>query len=628
MQNHALQKEDIFSMSLAALGVVYGDIGTSPLYAIRASLHDLPINWINLLGVASLIFWALILIISIKYLCIVLSANNEGEGGVLVLLTLLLKCSNQTQKIFFIIAIFGAGLMLGDGMLTPAISVVSSTEGLDVVSPVFSQWVIPISCMILLTLFLVQSIGTAKIGFAFGPIILLWFFILGWLGVMQILQHPSVLLAISPYYAIRFLHESGWNGYAVLGGVFLVVTGGEALYADLGHFGKSAIRHSWFLVALPGLLLNYFGQTAFLLSHPQAIDNPFYLISPNWFLVPLLILATIASIIASQAVISGTFSLAKQAVLLGLYPRLPIIQTSELTKGQIYIPQINLILAIGTIGFIVLFKTSNALAHAYGIAVNLVMLLTTILVAVSAYKIWQWNKLLLFFVFSIFLSIDLLFLGSNIEKILTGGWLPIVIALCCAFIMYTWHRGMEFLRTTYYTRKEDLSTTLHQMKLSSLNISPDFTAIFITDVYDKSDGGFLDFIKLNHMLPKNILILSYVVENIPYVSSINRYEIICIDKHICKLTLHYGFMDYISIPQTLYVANDRGLFPFGLNIEQATYLIETPNIVASQKQKALWFFWQERLFTFLMRNYSATVNIEFYQLPYNRTISIGTYCII
>src|SRR3990167_8476850 len=627
-QMDSTSQQKILPLSLAALGVVYGDIGTSPLYAIRSALSGLPINTVDVLGVLSLIFWALILVISIKYLCVVLSANNEGEGGILVLLTLLMKKSGQTKTVFLVLAMFGAGLMLGDGMLTPAISVVSSIEGLNVVAPSLLGLVLPLSCVILFLLFLFQSLGTAKIGITFGPMILLWFGILGVLGVLQIIQNPVVLYAINPYFAFHFLLSSGWKGYAVLGGVFLVMTGGEALYADLGHFGKNAIRMSWFFVALPGLLLNYFGQSAYLLNHPDGISNPFYLIAPDWFLIPLLIIATIATIIASQAVISGTFSLTKQAVLLGLYPRLPIIQTSESMRGQIYIPQINFVLMIGTLIFILIFKTSDALTHAYGIAVNLVMLLTTILVSIAGYKIWNKNKFLLFCMFSVFIVIDLLFLGSNIEKMATGGWLPILIALVCTFIMYTWHKGMEYLRKNYYTQQESFSETLQQMRANSKSISPDFTAIFITDVYDRSDGGFLEFIKLNHILPKNILIISYVIENVPYYHSINRYEISVVDEHICKLTLHYGFMDYISIPQALYAANEVRLFPFPVDIEQATYLIETPNVIASQERSSLWFFEQERLFTFLMRNYSATVNIEFYHLPFTRTISIGTYCAI
>ena len=313
---------------------------------------------------------------------------------------------------------------------------------------------------------------------------------------------------------------------------------------------------------------------------------------------------------------------------MGLYPRLPIIQTSESTKGQVYIPQMNMLLALGTLSLVIIFQESNALAHAYGIAVNLVMLLTTVLVAFSAYKIWRWNKVFLFFLFSIFIMIDLLFLGANVEKIITGGWVPIAFAMICAFVMFTWKDGMEHLRMHFYNRQENLSTELQRLEDQKVSVISDFTAIFITDVYDKSIGGFLDFIKLNHARPKNILVVSYSVENIPYVNEKNRFELFCIDKNICQLTLHYGFMNFIDVPKALYFAQNIGILPFSIDINKITYLIESPNIVASKKTRTLWFNWQERLFAFLMRNYSATINTEFYQLPHNRTISIGTYCVM
>lgn len=626
--NGTIQKQSLYSLSLAALGIVYGDIGTSPLYAIQASLDKLSINFLDILGVLSLVFWALILVISIKYLCIVLRADNEGEGGILALLALLRQSNGQTFKLLFIIGIFGAGLMLGDGMLTPAISVVSAIEGLNVIAPVFSYWILPIASIILLALFACQRFGTAKIGFTFGPIIFVWFFTLSILGILQIIHNPIVLKAINPYYAFQFLHVNGWHGYVLLGGVFLVVTGGEALYADLGHFGKKPIQLSWFLIALPGLLLNYFGQGAYLLGHPEAIINPFYLIAPTWFLIPLLVLATMATIIASQAVISATFSLTKQAVLLGMYPRLPITQTSESMKGQIYVPQMNFILAIGTLILIVTFKSSSAIAHAYGIAVNLVMILTTFMIIYLAYKKWQWSIMKITLIFSSFILIDGAFIGANIQKLSTGGWVPILFAVACAFIMFTWNKGMEYLRDFYYLKKEDLSKILRQLHYKSLNKLPDLTAIFITDIYDRSGGSFLHFLKLNRALPEHILIVNYNIENIPYVAAKDRFILSCLDKNICRLTLNYGFMDFISIPDALVLANDRKILPFHLNVNAATYLIEIPNVVASQKKKTLWFFWQEKLFAFLMRNYSANLNIEFYQLPYNRTIAIGTYYII
>lgn len=623
-----VKKQATASLALAALGIVYGDIGTSPLYAMRESLGNLPITLMNVLGILSLIFWALILVVTIKYLCVVLRADNNGEGGILALLALLRRSDNSTLKLFFIIGIFGAGLMLGDGMLTPAISVLSAVEGLHIIAPNLSNWVIPCACAILLALFLFQSAGTEKIGFIFGPVILVWFVILAMLGITQIINDPVVINAINPYFAIEFLIINGWHGYALLGGVFLVVTGGEALYADIGHLRKRPIRVSWFCIVLPGLLLNYFGQAAYLLHNASAITNPFYLMAPAWFIMPLVIIATLTTVIASQAVISATFSLTKQAVLLGLYPRIPITQTSESEKGQVYVPQMNFILGLGTILLVITFKNSSGLAHAYGIAVNLVMTLTTFMVSYAAYKLWRWNGFIVLLLFGTFLSIDTLFLGANIQKIETGGWVPIVLALICALIMYTWNKGMSYLRQEYYPNQSELSKMIKHLHYGSLNKLPGLTSIFITDVYDKSGGAFLHFLKLNRALPENILMVNYEVEDIPYVSIQDRFVLSCLEENICQLTLHYGFMDFISIPQALKIAHEKHILPFSVHVESTTYLIEVTNVIASVNKKTLLFFWQEKLFAFLMRNYSTNLNIEFYQLPYNRTIAIGSYFII
>ncbi len=624
----ASERQAIFPLSLAALGVVFGDIGTSPLYAFRESLDGLPINIEGVLGVLSLIFWSLILVISIKYLVILLRADNDGEGGILALLALIKRATGDRSSVFFIIGIFGAGLMLGDGMLTPAISVLSAIEGFNVILPSLSDWIIPLTCVILIALFSVQSFGTEKIGFIFGPVILVWFVTLAILGISQILYNPVVLKAINPIYGLNFLYQNGWRGYVLLGGVFLVVTGGEALYADMGHFGKLPIRLSWFALVLPSLLLNYFGQGANLLAHPEAIINPFYLLAPQWFAFPLLVMATLATIIASQAVISATFSLTKQAVLLGLYPHLPIVQTSKAKIGQIYIPQMNLILAIGTLFLILNFRSSAALTHAYGIAVNVVMFLTTISIMYLALKKWQWNGVITVCLFSIFGAIDFVFLVANLQKLETGGWLPVTFAMACALVMYTWHTGRAYLHKTYAMKQSQLSKILRQLDYKSLHRLQGATAIFITDVYDKSGGSFLHFLKLNRALPEHILILSYTVENIPRVKWPERFQISCLNENISEVTLHYGFMDTISIPRALNKANEQGILPFPVDIDTITYMLEIPNVVASRERKSLRFFWQEKLFAFLVRNYSANLNIEFYQLPYHRTIAIGTYYMI
>lgn len=616
------------SLSLAALGVVFGDIGTSPLYAFRESLDGLTINLPNVLGILSLIFWALIFIISIKYLWVVFRADNDGEGGILSLVALLKRSNKGIFMGLIITGIFGAGLMLGDGMLTPAISVSSAVEGLHVISPAFSHLVFPITITLLIALFFVQSYGTSKIGFVFGPFILLWFITIAALGVNQIIHNPTILHAMNPWYAVSFFIHNGWKGYLLLGGIFLVVTGGEALFADLGHFGKQPIRLSWFFVVLPGLILNYFGQGAYILQHPEAIANPFYMIAPSWFSIPLLFIATIATIIASQAVISATFSIARQAILLGFYPHLHIIPTSATQKGQVYIPQINFVLAIGTLILVTVFKSSDALAHAYGIAVNLDMTLTSILITFVARYFWRWSILKIVMVFSTFLFVDLMFLGANSFKILTGGWLPVLLASVCAFIMWTWHKGINYLRNEYYMKKEDISAILEQLREENINKIPGTTAIFITDIYDKSGGSFLHFLKLNRTLPEHILIVSYVVENIPYVPLTNRFEASCLDQNVCRLILHYGFMDSIDFPEAFVQMNQKVLFPFKIDVDAATYFVEIPNIVASKEKKTLLFYWQEKIFTFFTRNYSANIDIEFYNLPYNRTMAIGAYCIL
>jgi len=623
------KRQSIYSLSLAALGVVYGDIGTSPLYAMRVSLEGLAINLTNILGILSLIFWTLTAIISIKYLIILLRADNDGEGGILALLALVKRTSSTHSMLLLVIAIFGAGLLLGDGMLTPAISVLSAIEGINIIIPDFSNWVLPVTCVILMMLFFAQHAGTEKIGFVFGPLILIWFIVLAVMGVSNIVKDPIVLTAVNPVHALNFFLRLGWKGYSLLGGIFLVATGAEALYADLGHFGKRPIRLGWFAVALPALVLNYFGQGALLLQHPEAIANPFYLAAPGWFYVPLLVLATIATVIASQAIISATFSLIRQAVLLGLYPKLPIVHTSDSAHGQIFIPQMNHILTIGALLLVLTFKTANALTHAYGITVNLSMLLTTNLAIFVAIKLWRWHWALALPFFIILLAIDIAFLGANAQKILTGAWVPLAFATVYAFIMFTWQAGRQYLRKTYYITNEKLVKILKQLTYKSMLLLPETTAVFITDAYDKSGGSFLNFLKLNRTIPEKILLVNFITEEVPHVPECNRVNYNnLLRKNICELTLRYGFMDRISIPDALSIANEQKLLPFLINMSRVVYVVEIPNVVAIPNKKALWFFWQEKLFSFLVRNYSAHMDIEFYQLPPNHTIAMGAYYII
>jgi KUP system potassium uptake protein len=623
MKEPSPQKK-LFPLTIAALGIVYGDIGTSVLYAMRQSLQGIAVSPENVLGVLSLIFWALILIVSIKYLCFILRADNDGEGGVLALYALLKSSGKQHGRLFFLLGVAGTGLLLGDGMLTPAISVMSAVEGLHVITPAFSHWVLPVTLVLLGGLFFIQHVGTGKIGHYFGPIILVWFITLGVLGLHHIIQNPMVIQAINPYYAIQFFVNNGWTGYALLGGVFLVVTGGEALYADLGHFGKTPIRLSWFFVALPALLLNYFGQGAHLLQNPSAIENPFYALAPSWFEYPLLILATMATIIASQAVISAIFSLTRQAILLDLYPRIPIIQTSNTEFGQVYAPQMNIVLAIGTIALVVIFGSSSALANAYGIAVNLVMLGVTLMVMRLAYQYWKWPLIKVFAVFSIFLIIEVAFFGANIQKINNGGWMPLLLAGLAMFVMITWYQGMQYLRRDYYMEKVSLIDIIQNFEPKDLNMLKNTTSIFITDPYDNSGGCFLHYLKLSHMIPEHVLMVSVLVEPRPIVPILERYKLMALGKNIYRIVLHYGFTEIINIPEALDKADRLKIFPFYLDVEQANFLVEITHIVVSKGKRTLFFNWQEQLFAFLMRN--SVLDTEFLHLPYNRTIAMGTYC--
>jgi len=611
------------TLSLGALGVVYGDLGTSPLYALQQTLSGEAITRETVFGVLSLVFWSLILVISTSYVSVFLRADNEGEGGVLALLSLLKRYVNKFPRWLFLTGIVGAGLLLGDGMITPAISVISAIEGLKVISPDFSHLIWPISFAILLALFLCQRFGTAKISFIFGPILLCWFIIIGILGAIAIFHHPGVLSAINPYYALAFIYHGGWHAYLMLGGVFLVITGAEAMYADLGHFGRNPIRIGWFAVALPALLLNYFGQGANLLQSPGAITNSFYTLSPDWFSYPLLIIATVATIIASQAVITASFSLARQAILLNICPRLSIIHTSEEETGQVYVPQINFVIAVGTLSLVMIFKSSDGLAAAFGMAVNLVMLIVAILVMCVARQNWKWSISKIFLVFFLVILIDLAFLGANLHKIQQGAWIPLAFAVVISVIMITWQKGVELLRSSFYMKKIPLPDIIKQLDNTKLNYLENLTTIFITDSYDNSGGSFFNYIKLNRILPEQVLIVSIVIENYPYVPEKKCYELTELTKGIYTLILHYGFMQSTNIPRTLALGGKMKVFPFTLDVNKATFLVEIINISMTKKKYPRLFYWQKKLFGFLLRN--SAFDIEFFRLPYNRTIAIGTY---
>ncbi|HAF87601.1 MAG: potassium transporter Kup [Legionellaceae bacterium] len=623
-----LNKPLSWSLTLAALGMVFGDIGTSPIYAFRLTMLHLPIDVPTVLGVSSLIIWSLISIITLKYLALIFRADNEGEGGILALLALIKRQKPSHSKGFYLFAILGTGLLFGDGMITPAISVVSATEGLLTYSSSFLPYLSIITGGILLLVFVAQSYNLAALTDSFGIILLIWFMVIGLLGGYAIAQNPMVLKAFNPYYAYQFLHIGGLRAYLALGGVFLVVTGGEALYADIGQFGRQSIRYSWVMVVCPCLMLNYLGQGAYLLDNPAELNQLFFALAPTWFKLPLIILSLSAAAIASQAIITATCILAKQAILLGFYPRVPMKQTLDGLRLHLYIPQINLILLVGTWFLLLTFKDSNNLAHAYGIAVNLYMLLVMLMITFTASYIWRWPLYKVVLIALPFVAIDLIFLGANSHKFLTGGWVALVIALIIAFIMYTWHVGLNFLKRYFYLRKDDLSKLLKQLNYKSFNHLEGVTSVFVTDSYDNSGGGFLHFLKLSLTVPEKALILSYVVEDIPYVGKQNRYQITPFNEHIFRIVLHYGFMEVIDFPQALENLNQQKRLPFEFDIKTLNYILEIPNILATPHQQTLWFTFQEKFFAFLMRNFSANLNIEFYQLPYERTLAIGTYCLM
>jgi len=517
------------ALSLATLGVVYGDIGTSPLYALRECFHDrheVALNTANILGVLSLIFWALTIVISIKYLVYVMRADNRGEGGVLALMALAASSpSNRRWRwLLVMLGLFGAALLYGDGMITPAISVLSAVEGLEVAAPGLDHFVIPITIGILVVLFLFQRHGTARVGTVFGPIMIVWFSILALLGVSQIVTNPGVLRALSPTYAIVFMIHNQLDGLMVLGAVFLVVTGGEALYADMGHFGLPPIRWTWFSVVLPALLLNYFGQGALLLRHPETVSNPFYQMAPTWALIPLLVLATCATVIASQAVISGAFSLTRQAAMLGYWPRVRILHTSAHEIGQIYVPLINWGLMVATISLVLGFGSSSNLAAAYGIAVTTTMVITTILAYEIARHRWGWSVPAAGGLTALFLMIDLSFFGANLFKIEQGGWLPLVIAAAVFIVMTTWKKGRELLGRNIRERLVPLEDFFEIMRIGPMTRVPG-TAVFMTSSPNGTPPALMQLFLHSHAIHDQVILLTITIEESARVPESERLTV-------------------------------------------------------------------------------------------------------
>lgn len=626
---HSPQKnkspKQLAMLTLGALGVVFGDIGTSPLYAFRECFINeagIILNFENVLGVLSLIFWTLLLVIAVKYMAFIMRADNRGEGGILSLMALSMRTMtgsseqlNRLRFFFVVVGVFGAALLYGDGIITPAISIVSAVEGLKYVTPVFEPYVIPITVFIINALFLVQRFGTGRIGGVFGPIIVIWFVVLGYLGLRAILNNPAVLSAVSPNYAFQFIIENGYHSFIVIGSVVLVVTGGEALYADMGHFGKSPIRWGWFTLAMPGLLLNYFGQGALVLTDPETISNPFYLLAPKEFLPGMVILSTMASIIASQALISGVFSITRQAIQLGLCPRLTIVHTSSAEVGQIYIPSINWALFFGVIWFVLTFKSSSQMAGAYGIAVTGAMIMTTLLALFVARLKWNWSwwKSLLLFV--PFIIIDMFFFSANLTKLDDGGWVPLAVGAVIFTLMLTWQKGRKIL----YAKLKERSVSVEEFSQKLLKSPP--IRISGTAVYMAGDPWgvpvpLLHNLKHNKVLHERVAILTIQTQEVPLVPKKNRVEVVEVIPNLYRIIVKYGFMEIPKMRHILEACREKDL---NFKVNETTFVLGRETILpSSQPEMPLW---QEKIFALMSRN--AQRPTAFFRIPPNQVIEVG-----
>jgi KUP system potassium uptake protein len=612
--------------TIGALGVVYGDIGTSPLYALKeaakAAAHGGPLSSAAILGVVSLIFWALILIISIKYALLILRADNRGEGGIVALLALLSARNAQPgtwRAQLLIVGLVGAALLYGDGAITPAISVLSAIEGLKVDAPSLAPAVVPLTIVILIGLFIVQKKGAGFIGGIFGPVMLAWFVVIALLGIHGIVRAPGVLAALSPLYAFNFLiHQDFHISFAILGAAFLAVTGGEAMYADMGHFGRVPIRLAWFVVALPALVLNYFGQAALLITDAGALENPFYQLAPDWLHYPLVAFATLATVIASQAIISGVFSLTQQSIQLGFLPRMRITHTTSHAIGQIYVPLVNWLLAAGTLGAVVGFGTSDALAGAYGIAVSLLMAITTLLAALVAIQ-WGYSPVIVIAVNGFFFVIDCIFFAANSTKLFEGGWFPLLLAAVVAFLMLTWRSGVKLVeraRGRLRQPEEDLIETA----INRCHARLAGTAVFLASAANGVPLALTQFVKHNHVLHQRVVLVTVLIEEAPRIAADDRAEIIEIIEGITRVILHYGFMQYPTIFEGLKLACTQGKLP-GIDLDNVTYFIGRETIIPSDEVAGM-AMWRETVFAFLQRN--ATRTASFFGVPTGQVVEFGT----
>ncbi|MFN7131058.1 MAG: potassium transporter Kup [Myxococcales bacterium] len=612
-------------LALSAVGVVYGDIGTSPLYAMRECFHGphamAPVPG-NILGVLSLIFWSLVGVITVKYLVFVMRADNRGEGGILALMALALQSltsggrSARKRAVLVTFGLFGGALLYGDGVITPAISVLSAVEGLNVVTDVFEPYVLRITVVILIALFVVQRKGTSAVGAVFGPFTLVWFIAIGTLGLVQIVKHPAVLAAISPLNAVRFFADNGFRGFYVLGSVFLVVTGGEALYADMGHFGKKPIRLAWYAVVLPALLLNYFGQGALLMQDASAAESPFYLLAPSWLQYPLVALATGAACIAAQAVISGAYSLTRQAVQLGYSPRIDIVHTSEKEIGQIYVPALNWALLTMVLVLVLTFRTSSNLAAAYGIAVSTAMVTTTVLAYFVASHRWKWHPLAVLPFIGTFLFIDLSFFSANILKLPDGGWFPLALAAVVFTLMTTWKRGREILAERLRGASFPLELFLKGFETRPPVRVPG-TAVFMTGNPEGVPTALLHNLKHNKVLHERVVLLTITTAEVPHIPGRERLEVKKLEHGLWQIIAQYGFMETPNVPEIIGRSKDHGL---EFKMMDTTFFLGRETLIPTKRPGMA--IWREALFAWMSRN--ARSATSYFKIPPNRVVELGS----
>jgi KUP system potassium uptake protein len=608
------------SLTVLALGVVFGDIGTSPLYALRetfAGAHPLPINQTQVFGVLSLIFWSMMLVVSIKYITILTRADNKGEGGSLALLALISRKGNVRWSAgIVLLGVFACALFYGDSMITPAISVLSAVEGLTVVQPNLQPAVVPIAIGILVLLFLIQRTGTAKVGALFGPVVMIYFSTLAVLGALSVARHPEILWALNPWYAINFFLIDKWLGFLALGSVVLAVTGTEALYADMGHFGRRPIRNAWVMFVMPALMLNYMGQGALLIADPSAVSSPFFLLAPDWFRWPLIIIATLATIVASQAVISGAFSVTQQAIQLGLIPRMAITHTSARAAGQIYIPVVNNALMVMVILLVLFFQNSSNLAAAYGVAVTGAMLIDTVLLAVVLFTLWKWPRWASLPLLVIFFVVDITYFAANLTKVPNGGWFPLLIGLIGFTLLTTWAKGRQLMLKRMDEAAIPAAIFIKSAANSAMRVPG--TAVFMTTSADGMPHSLLHNLKHNKVLHERVMLLTVRIEDVPYVEEQRRFDLKELGSGFFRLIVRFGFMEETDIPAALTKVESCGP---QFKMMDTSFFLARQTLIASPARPGM-ALWREKLFAWMLRN--AESAMEFFKLPPNRVVELGS----